>query len=89
MELLVATWSVRLASLAAVAVGVVSVSAGTPALDTAVRAIAAAFAFTVGGRILLGRLEPPERRIQRLLARHTEGARESQTGREPRKGGES
>lgn len=89
MELLVATWSVRLAAVAAVAVGAVSVSAGTPPLEVVLRAVAAAFAFTTGGRMLLGRLEPQERRIQRLLARRGAGAGGHETAGRPGKGGEA
>lgn len=69
MELFVAAWSVRLAAVAALAVGGVSLSVGTPPLEAVLRAVAAAFAFTVGGRMVLTRLETPERRLRRLRAR--------------------
>ncbi len=88
MELLVAMWSVRLAAVAAVAVGMASVSAGTPPLEVAVRAVGVAAAFTTGGRMLLGRLEPPERRISRLLASRTTRAGKRNTAPVARKGDE-
>ena len=89
MELLVATWSVRLASLAAVAVAAVSIPAGVTPLEIVVRAVAVAFAFTTGGRILLGRLETPERRLERLRATRAKGARPPEAARRSRKGGDA
>jgi len=77
MEILVATWSVRLAAVAAVAVGAVSVSTGTPVLEAVIRANAAAFAFTLGGRLLLGVLEPPDQRLRRAMARRATNGGES------------
>lgn len=71
MELFVAAWSVRLAAVAALAVGGISLSVGTPPLEAVLRAVAAALTFTIGGRIVLNRLETPERRLRRLLARRT------------------
>ncbi|MBA3876305.1 MAG: hypothetical protein C0498_05105 [Anaerolinea sp.] len=72
MELLVAVWAVRLAALAALAVGAISVSVGAPPLEAVLRAAAAAFAFTLGGRVLLARLETPEQRLRRLLTRRAQ-----------------
>lgn len=69
MELLVATWTLRLALVAAAAVGGISYSAGTPAVESVDRAIAAAFVFTLFGRLLVGWLEPPEQRLARLRRR--------------------
>jgi hypothetical protein len=66
MELLVATWTMRLAIVAALAVGYVSYQAGASTLDCVDRALAAAVAFLIGGRMLLGWLEPPEKKMLRL-----------------------
>ncbi|HEX8941069.1 MAG TPA: hypothetical protein VF763_12985 [Candidatus Limnocylindrales bacterium] len=68
MELFVAAWVLRLAIVAALAVGGVSWSVGTPPVEAVDRAAAAAFVFTLGGRWFLGWLEPPERRLARLRA---------------------
>jgi hypothetical protein len=77
MELLVATWSVRLAAVAALAVAVASIASGIPVSEAILRAIAAAFVFTLGGRILLTRLESKEQRFRRLMAqRAREGGAE-------------
>lgn len=69
MELLVATWSVRLAMIGALTVGGLSVSVGASPIDAVIHAAAAAFAFTLGGRVLLARLETPDQRVRRLRAR--------------------
>ena len=66
MELLVATWTLRVAVVAALAVGGASYSAGTPAIESVDRAMAAAVLFTFAGRWLTGWLEPPERRLLRM-----------------------
>jgi len=66
MELLIATWTLRIAVLAALAVGGASMSAGTPVVDSVDRGIAAAVMFTFAGRWLMGFLEPPERRLLRM-----------------------
>jgi hypothetical protein len=73
MELLVATWTLRIAIVAALAVGGVSHFAGTPAIESVDRAMAAAVAFTFAGRWLLGWLEPPERKLVRLRRRREQG----------------
>ena len=75
MELLVATWSVRLAMLGAVAAGGLSLSVGATPIEAVGRAAAAAFTFTLGGRLLLARLETPDQRLHRLRA-----ARSARTG---------
>jgi hypothetical protein len=79
MELLVATWTLRIAVLAALAVGGASISAGTPVVDSVDRGIAAAVMFTFAGRWLMGFLEPPERRLLRL--RKKREARRAKTAR--------
>ena len=66
MELLVATWTLRIAIVAALAVGGASYSAGAPAVDSVDRGMAAAVLFTFAGRWLMGWLEPPERRLARM-----------------------
>lgn len=69
MELLVATWTLRLALVGALAVGGLSVSAGTPLVESIDRAAIAAFAFTFLGRQIVGWLETPEQRVLRMRAR--------------------
>ncbi len=69
MPLLVASWTLRLAILAALAVGGASYAAGASAIDSVDRALGAAVAFTFAGRWLLGWLEPPEAKILRMRRR--------------------
>jgi hypothetical protein len=66
MELLVATWTVRLAFIGALGVAGISLAAGSMVPDAVVRAAFAAFVFTLGGRLLIGFLETPEQRLVRL-----------------------
>ncbi len=66
MELLVATWALRISVVAAFAVGAASYSVGTPVIECVDRALAAAVAFTIAGRVLIGWLEPPEKRLLRM-----------------------
>lgn len=66
MELLVATWTMRVAIVAAMAVGYVSYQAGASTLDCVDRALAAAVAFLIAGRFLIGWLEPPEKKMLRM-----------------------
>ena len=66
MELLVATWTVRLALVSALAVGGISLSAGAVLGDSILRAAFAAFVFTLAGRLLIGFLETPDQRMRRL-----------------------
>jgi hypothetical protein len=53
MQLLVATWTLRIAIVAALAVGGVSYQAGAPVIDCVDRALAAAVGFTLAGRLLM------------------------------------
>jgi hypothetical protein len=69
MELIVATWTLRIAIVAALAVGGVSYQAGASAVDCVNRALATAVAFTIAGRMLLSWLEPPEVRLLRVRKR--------------------
>ena len=69
MQLLVATWTLRIAIVAALAVGGVSYQAGVPVIDCVDRALAAAVGFTLAGRFLMGWLEPPEVKMLRLRKR--------------------
>ncbi len=78
MQLLVATWTLRISVVAALAVGGVSYQAGAPALDCVDRALAAAVGFTLAGRWLLGWLEPPEVRMLKMRKRRE--ARRSKKG---------
>lgn len=68
MELLIATWTMRVAIVAALAVGFVSYQAGTAVLDCVDRALVIAVAFLFAGRFLIGWLEPPERKLLRMRA---------------------
>jgi flagellar motor component MotA len=69
MELLVATWTLRIAIIAALAVGGVSYQAGASAVDCVDRALAVAVVFTLAGRFLMNWLEPPERKMLRMRKR--------------------
>jgi hypothetical protein len=69
MELLVATWTLRIAVVAALAVGGASYQSGAPAIDCVDRALGAAVAFTFAGRFLASWLEPPEVRMLRMRKR--------------------
>jgi hypothetical protein len=70
MELLVATWTLRISLLASVVVGAVSMSVGTTVIEAVDRSVIAAFAFTFLGRQLIGWLETPEqRRVRRRAQR--------------------
>jgi hypothetical protein len=69
MQLLVATWTLRIAIVAAFAVGGVSYQAGASTIDCVDRALAAAVGFTLAGRWLLGWLEPPEIRMLKMRMR--------------------
>jgi hypothetical protein len=93
MELLVATWTMRVAIVAALAVGYVSYEAGAATLDCVDRALAAAVAFLIAGRLLIGWLEPPEKKMLRMRIkrarkrakkrRPTTGAPAEAVGRSP------
>jgi hypothetical protein len=69
MDLLIATWTLRISIIAALAVGVASYSAGAPVVAGVDRAMAAAVIFTLAGRLLMGWLEPPERKMLRMRKR--------------------
>ncbi|HWP63661.1 MAG TPA: hypothetical protein VNO86_09345 [Candidatus Binatia bacterium] len=81
MELLVAAWTVRLALVAALVVGGLTLQAGLGPLEAALRAAFAAALFTTGGRIAIGLLETPEERLRRLRARR-EQERARRAGRD-------
>lgn len=66
MELLVATWTVRLAFFGALGVAAISLGAGSLVPDAVIRAAFVAFVFTLAGRLLIGFLETPEQRLARL-----------------------
>lgn len=66
MELLVATWTLRIAIVAALAVGGVSYQAGGTPIDCVDRALAVAVGFTIFGRLLINWLEPPERKMLKM-----------------------
>lgn len=83
MELLVATWTLRLALVGALAVGGLSFSAGTPLVESIDRAAIAAFAFTFLGRQIVGWLETPEQRVLRMRARR-EKSRGKGSKKEPK-----
>lgn len=69
MELLIATWTLRLAIIAALAVGAASYESGASAVDAVDRALGVAVAFTFAGRFLVGWLEPPAAKMLRLRKR--------------------
>ena len=69
MELLVATWTLRLTLVGSLAALGVSLSAGATVIDAVDRAAITAFALTLVGRQLIGWLETPEQRMLRLRAR--------------------
>ena len=68
MELLVATWTARLALVGALLVGWISLAAGATMIEVAVRIALAAFLLTYAGRFLMGWLETPEQKMLRLRA---------------------
>ena len=66
MELLVATWTVRLSLIGGLIVGGVSMAMGLGMIDVAVRVGLTAFILTFTGRQLVGLLETPEQRMMRM-----------------------
>lgn len=68
MELLVATWTARLALVGALLVGWISIASGATMLDVAIRIAIAAFVLTYAGRLLMGWLETPEQKMLRMRA---------------------
>ncbi len=88
MELVIVTWSMRITALATLAVGAASLLSGAPVIDAVDRAVAVAFVFTMVARVLLDRLEPPEKKILRMRARREarrkgKGATEAAVGVRP------
>lgn len=71
MELLVATWTTRLALVGALLVGWISLAAGATMLDVAIRIALAAFVLTYAGRLIMGWLETPEQKMLRLRSRRS------------------
>ncbi len=86
MEMLVATWSVRLTLIGTLLVAGISIAAGVPLLDVALRVGVTAFVLTFAARQLMGFLETPEQKRRRLLARHAGKAPKAPKGK---KGGEA
>ena len=84
MELLVATWTLRIALLGALVVGWLTVSAGGTPVDAVDRAALAAFAFTFLGRKLIVWLETPEQKMQRLRARRGKSAKAPKAPKAPK-----
>jgi membrane protein implicated in regulation of membrane protease activity len=80
MELLVATWIMRVAIVAALAVGFVSYQSGAATIDCVDRALASAVAFLIAGRWLIGWLEPPEKKMLRMRIKR---ARKKSKSRKP------
>jgi len=85
MELLVATWTLRLVLLGAVAVAAVSLSAGAALIDAVDRAVLAAFAMTLLGRQLIGWLETPQQRMLRLRARREAATKGGKSAGRPKR----
>jgi hypothetical protein len=68
MELLVATWTIRLTLVGMLVVGWITLSSGLGMLDVVIRAAVVAFVLLFAGRQALGWLETPEQRLARLRA---------------------
>ncbi len=69
MELLVATWTLRLTVGAGALVALVALAAGSSPVDAVARVAVVAFLVTSAGRLLINHLETPEQRVRRLRAR--------------------
>ena len=69
MELLVATWTVRLTFVAVLVVGWITVSSGLGMLDVVIRTALVAFVLLFAGRQALSWLETPEQKLARLRAK--------------------
>jgi hypothetical protein len=69
MELLVATWTVRLTLVAILVVGWITVSSGLGLLDAVIRTALVAFVLLFAGRQALNWLETPEQKLARLRDR--------------------
>jgi hypothetical protein len=85
MELLVATWTLRLALVGSLAVAGISLSAGATVIEAAERAVIAAFALTLLGRQLIGWLQTPEQRMLRLRVRREAARAGVASAREPKR----
>ena len=85
MELLVATWTVRLAFIGALAVLGISIAAGSLVPEAMIRAAFVAFVFTLGGRMLIGFLETPQQRLARI--RRKRGGKPAKTAKAAKSGG--
>lgn len=71
MELLVATWTVRLTLVAVLVVGWITLSSGLGMLDVVIRTALVAFVLLFVGRQALGWLETPEQKLARLRAKRS------------------
>lgn len=69
MNLFIAIWSLRLALLATLLVGGVSLATGAELVEAIDRALIAAFTLTLFGRLLVGWLEPTADRLARQRVR--------------------
>jgi hypothetical protein len=85
MELLVATWTLRLSLVGALAVGAISLSAAAPVIEAVDRAVITAFALTFLGRQLIGWLETPQQRMLRLRARRQATPKREQPARKQKR----
>jgi hypothetical protein len=68
MELLVATWTIRLTLVGMLVVGWLTLSSGLGMIDVVVRAGVVAFVLLFAGRQALNWLETPEQKLARLRA---------------------
>jgi hypothetical protein len=71
MELLVATWTVRLTLVAMLVVGWISLASGLGMLDVVIRVGVTALVLTFAGKWLMGYLETPEQKLARLRAQRS------------------
>jgi hypothetical protein len=69
VELLVATWTIRLTFVAVLVVGWITISSGLGMLDVVIRTALVAFILLFAGRQALGWLETPEQKLARLRAK--------------------
>jgi hydrogenase/urease accessory protein HupE len=71
VELLVATWTIRLTFVAVLVTGFITLSSGLGMLDVVLRASLVAFVLLYAGRQALNWLETPEQKLARLRAKRT------------------
>jgi hypothetical protein len=71
MELLVATWTIRLAFVGMLIVGWITLSSGMGLIDVVTRCALVAFVLLFAGRQALGWLETPEQKLARLRSSRT------------------